>query len=254
MEPYSPWHRPPHRPGVLPGGQVWRSHKAIQLLAVGLGYIPPYLFAILSYFNGWDLGLSRLFYTFVVGTLELALVLLVLRFLCGENLSSLNLKPGRWRMDLQLGAYLLLAHFYVLIFFQCSSARLPGAPVETDAFQRAVYATIASQPLLLAFFLGPVTWVSVAGFEEISRAFFFSRVLRLWPAARKARWAAVLFSALLFGAAHLYQGPLSALANGITAVIDGLFYLMVGRLLPLIFAHGLFDSIVLVVNLVLLGG
>jgi membrane protease YdiL (CAAX protease family) len=245
MEQHSPWHRPP--------GQVWRNHKAIQILAVALGYIPPYLFAIFSYFKRWDLGLSRFFYTFVVGTLELALVLLVLRFLCGEKLSSLNLKPGRWRNDLRLGAYLLLAHFYVLIFFQCSSARLPSAPVETDVFQRAMYSTIASQPLLLAFFLGPVTWVSVAGFEEISRAFFFSRVLKLWPAS-KTRWAAVLFSALLFGAAHLYQGPLSALANGITAVIDGLFYIMVGRLLPLIFAHGLFDSIVLVVNLILLGG
>jgi len=26
-----PWHRPPHRPGVLPGGQVWRHLHLLQV-------------------------------------------------------------------------------------------------------------------------------------------------------------------------------------------------------------------------------
>jgi membrane protease YdiL (CAAX protease family) len=53
----------------------------------------------------------------------------------------------------------------------------------------------------------------------------------------------LLFSAVLFGLAHVYQGLSGAISVGVIGMILGLAYMLWGRLWPLIIAHALFDSI-----------
>ncbi len=52
------------------------------------------------------------------------------------------------------------------------------------------------------------------------------------------------FQAAAFGLIHVYQGPVQAISIGIGgAVYGGVFLLARGNLWPLIFAHGLTDTL-----------
>jgi membrane protease YdiL (CAAX protease family) len=94
------------------------------------------------------------------------------------------------------------------------------------------------------YWIVPVTWVSAAfGEEMLFRGFFFSRLLRMFPASRPAVAAAVVLQALLFGSLHLYLGWSGALVAGLLGVVLGSVYLFSGRnLWAGIILHGLIDS------------
>jgi len=100
---------------------------------------------------------------------------------------------------------------------------------------------LMENPFLLALWLGPVVWIGVAGFEEVSRAFILDRLWVAWP-GRKGRWIAVLLSVAIFSIAHFYQGIAGMISVGIMALISAVYYMRYGRIWPLIIAHALYDS------------
>jgi membrane protease YdiL (CAAX protease family) len=51
-----------------------------------------------------------------------------------------------------------------------------------------------------------------------------------------------LVSTVLFALYHLYYGAYDAAVVGITGLIFACYYVARGRLLPLILAHGLYDT------------
>jgi uncharacterized protein len=71
-----------------------------------------------------------------------------------------------------------------------------------------------------------------------------TRMWRVWP-SHAGRVLTVIGSALLFGLGHAYQGPLGIVGTGLIGLVLGWHYLKHGRMLPLIIAHGLYDSCVL---------
>ncbi|MDA0978400.1 MAG: type II CAAX endopeptidase family protein [Proteobacteria bacterium] len=97
-------------------------------------------------------------------------------------------------------------------------------------------------------FLGPVAWGSAAvGEELLARGFLLHRIEGLSNTA-----IAVILQAILFAAAHAYQGWMGVVSIFLLAIIFGIVYIRCGRhLLPLILAHGIIDSISL--TLVYLG-
>jgi membrane protease YdiL (CAAX protease family) len=56
----------------------------------------------------------------------------------------------------------------------------------------------------------------------------------------------VLVSAVLFGLAHLYQGPGGMANTAISGLILGIVYMRFGRIWPLIIAHYLHDALQIV--------
>lgn len=232
----------------------WRQHPLTLLLAVLIGIGPYYGLAFWSNFSAYMTGtftapdiqetLINLIIT-VIGFGGLIWVALVL--LNGEQLSDLNLRQGKWWKDL-LHALPLLA---VLVGSQMalmawislnSNAELPEANSE-------IALELAANWKLLLVWLLPVVWLQAGIIEEFSRTFMLSRFWKIWPSAT-GKLLALVASSLLFGLGHIYQGGLGLAGTALIGFILGGHYLIYGRVLPLIIAHGIYNTLV-IINMVL---
>jgi membrane protease YdiL (CAAX protease family) len=226
----------------------WQRHPLTELAAVAIGVLPIYLFAIWTHLTRERaLGLNELMlYPLAFGGGSVVLMLLLLRFLCGDSIGSLNLRPGRWWRDILAGILLAAALLLLLVILQYTVARwFPSEPAEPAEELQTLMEGLSRNPLLLALWLGPVVWLGVAAFEELSRVFVLSRLWKVW-ARPTGRWLALIFSAALFGLVHIYQGPVGAISNGIIGLIYGWYYMSFGRVWPMIIAHALYDSVQIV--------
>jgi membrane protease YdiL (CAAX protease family) len=232
-------------------GQVsWRNRRSTQLLAVVVGVLPVYAFALWFHLTRrGDIGSrAMLIYPMVLGGGSIILILLLLRFLCGARLRDLELKPGRFWLDFLLGVILFVVLALLAAVEQFTLARIFPSRAN-PAFARLMH-ELASSPLLLAVWLGPVVWIGVAGFEELSRVFLLNRLWKVWPGTA-AHWLVIVSSAAVFGLVHLYQGPTGVISTGIIGFIAAWFYMSFGRIWPLIISHAIYDSAWIIVGVML---
>jgi len=226
---------------------------ARHLLAVGLSVIPLFIFTIWFHLTREDPLTIRqmLVYPLVIGGGAVVYMLLLLRYLCRERPADLDLKPGRWYVDVLHGIVLTVVFAAILIAGEMTLGRWLPRPPQRDISN--LIEGLAANPLLLAVWLGPVVWIGVAGFEELSRVFLLSRLWKVWPGPA-GRWGAVVLFAALFGAVHIYQGVASVISIGIMGFVGGAYYLRFGRVWPLIIAHGLYDSITIAIGIGMIRG
>jgi membrane protease YdiL (CAAX protease family) len=93
-----------------------------------------------------------------------------------------------------------------------------------------------------------VAWTSAAfGEEMLFRGFVLTRVEALVGRTMQGAVVAVVFQAILFGAAHYKQGPTGMVSAGMVGLVYGAFYARFRTLVPLIIAHGLTDTVGLLV-------
>jgi len=222
----------------------WQAHPITQIVAVTVVYVPPYALAMWSHLSQGTITLKQLFlYPLLLGGGSVALALLVYRFICGERIASLNLKPGKWYTDILVGVLLAAIFLGLLLLQQVIQSRfLPstGGPPPEELV--TLFSGIVNDPLLLAVWLGPVVWLGVAAFEESTRVFVLNRLWTVWPQP-VARWIAMVVSAALFGVAHIYQGPAGVVAIALQGFLYALYYRRFGRVWPMIIGHALYDSV-----------
>ena len=126
-----------------------------------------------------------------------------------------------------------------------------AVPVLTSAFGEApTVARFADLPgnLPLLLKLLPAAWLIAAfGEEFFFRGFLLIGIAGVLGGSRAAWVTAVLAQAVAFGLIHAYQGPAQAISIGIGgAVYGGAFLLARRNLWPLILAHGLNDTLGLI--------
>jgi membrane protease YdiL (CAAX protease family) len=220
----------------------WQSQVWVQLLAVVLGVLTLYSgLIILQLRSELKLSIQAFFiYLAVISPLAIVIVFLLLRFLCGENPRDLNLKAGKLASDalatLILTIVIIVASVISTYFL---TEVLPESPSNTSVTN--LFSELAGNPGLLALFAGPLFLLGATS-EEVVRVFFLSRLWKVWP-ARIGKLVTVIISACLFGLIHMYQGPINASWTVIFGLIMGLYYLRFGRVVPLILAHYLTNSI-----------
>jgi membrane protease YdiL (CAAX protease family) len=223
--------------------EPWQGRPITQILAVTVVYVPPWAHAIWSHLSQKTITLKELFlYPLLLGGGSVVLALLVYRFFCGERIASLNLKRGKWYTDVLVGA--LLAAFFLGLFVlqQAIQSRwLPRTAGPPPEELMTLFNGIVNDPLLLAVWLGPVAWLGVAAFEELTRVFMLNRLWTVWPQPL-GRWLVMIVSATLFGLAHIYQGPVNAIAITLQGLLYALYYKRFGRIWPMIIGHALYDS------------
>ncbi|WP_321325677.1 type II CAAX endopeptidase family protein [uncultured Parasphingorhabdus sp.] len=101
----------------------------------------------------------------------------------------------------------------------------------------------------LAAYIGIMllVWTHGSFFEELLfRAFVIDRTSKAFGGSGKAEIGAALFSSIFFGYRHYYyQGMHGALITGAGGFAFAMLYLWFGRknIMPLIFAHGIFNSL-----------
>ncbi len=223
--------------------QPWQRHPVTQISAVIVVYLPIYVFALWSHLSGHVITLRELFlYPLLLGGGNVVLTLCLYRFICGERVASLNLKAGKWFTDVLVGILLAVVFLGLLVVQLAVQSRwLPRPAAPPPQVLITLFRGIANDPLLLAIWLGPVAWLGVATFEELSRVFMLNRLWTVWPQSI-ARWFILALSACLFGLVHIYQGPVSVVAIALQGFIYGCYYMRLGRVWPMIIGHALYDS------------
>jgi membrane protease YdiL (CAAX protease family) len=176
-----------------------------------------------------------------------AIFLIGLLMLLGERVSDLDLKPGALGNDIRAGIGLTLLILLVLFGLrqlQMLLEQLQLIPPTPDIPESnlELVGSLAGNPLLLGLFFGPVIWVQAALVEELTRVFVLTRLWKVWP-ARSARVLCVLMWSVIFGIAHIYQGAVGVVGTALIGLVLGTHYMLRGRVLPLVIAHGLYDTL-----------
>ena len=165
-------------PSATTDKQPWQSRPITQILAVIVVYVPLYAFALWSHLTQQTNTLKELFiYPLRLGGGNVVLVLLTWRFICGERITSLNLQSGKWYVDVLFGILLAIVFLGLMLLQQVIQSiwlpRTSGPPAEELI---TLFGGIVNNPLLLAIWLGPVAWLGVAAFEELTRVFMLNRL------------------------------------------------------------------------------
>jgi hypothetical protein len=177
-------------------------------------------------------------YTLIV----IAVLLLLLWFLCREKPNVLNFRPGVWKKD-PLGNIVLVGLTLSLKYIlDPTIARYFHRASDSESGIGNLVNTLAGNPWLCALFLDPVLFIGVAGSEELTRVFFISRWMKI---SSTKLWLVlgVVLSAMLFGLNHVAQGPAGVISVTLNGLIMVLWYLRFGRIFHLIVAHYLYDAI-----------
>ena len=99
-----------------------------------------------------------------------------------------------------------------------------------------VYSIVCWQILkLIILWLGALLLISVSQ-EELTRAFTLNRLWKVWGNST-GRWMAVVISALIFSLAHVFEGLTGVIWAAIYGSIMAVYYLLYGRLTPMIISH-----------------
>jgi len=222
-------------------GPIQPRSAVIQIMSVVLGLGPIYGFAIWAHLSiGRSYTVQEMItYPLVFGGATIVWIVLLLRLMCRERVKELNLKIGSFKRDLIHGL-ILFAIFFAFMFVDQATISQVLPRSQSGDFTPLLEALL-NNPLVFLLWFGPVVWIGVAVFEELTRVFLISRLLKVWPSLI-GKIVAILLASILFGVAHLYQGPAGMVSVGVLSLFAGVYYVQWGRVLPLILAHALFDS------------
>jgi membrane protease YdiL (CAAX protease family) len=229
--------------------RIWQETRWAQILTIVLGVVPAYFLPIYFNLKDGNTGLNPtavLYYTIVWGGAMSLLMVLILRLVNGERIKDLNLREGKWWKDILLGVALMVATLgsFMLIRNYINGLFPPPQGPGTDL----LFEELINNPRFFWIMTGPGLLIGAGIFEELTRILLLSR---LWKINQNTiwRWAAVLFSAVIFGLMHMYQGTAGMILTGFSGLIMAVFYLKFGRILPMIIAHYLHDAVQFIVVL-----
>lgn len=148
-----------------------------------------------------------------------------------------------WARALGLATLLVVTIFVFMAFILEPVTTKLGLEEASGASDRFEF--FLGKPLaFLGFILGVVWFGAALGEELFMRGFMLNRLADLFGRGRLGWSAALVIHAAIFGAMHAYQGLPGMIGTGFIGFIFGLFYLAGNRrLVPLILAHGIINTI-----------
>jgi len=172
------------------------------------------------------------------------IVILILNkyFLRYSFKTTFNSKDGTWYRDLLYAFILILIYFGT--FFIGNFIETAFSTTNNRASTEVIDAIreLAKSPLMMFVWFGPVLWIGVALFEELSRIFFMKCLWNVWDSPN-IQLLVIVFVSIVIGLTHLYQGPYGVVQIAFKSIISGLFFYKYRRIYPLIIAHGLYDGL-----------
>jgi membrane protease YdiL (CAAX protease family) len=225
------------------GKIMLNKSKFKNVLAILIGILPFYIFMIwyrLTHSEGFSTS-DMLIFPIVFGGINILLILILNKYLLGNTINEFNKGKGKWYLDIIIGVILTILYFILMYLEQITISHLlpKGKPPSKEVINLMV--DLAKNPILLAIWLGPVVWIGVALFEELSRTFFLNCLWRLSD-KRYFEILSIIIVSVLMGVVHLYQGIFGIISIGIQGLVIGFFYYKFKRILPLIISHAFYDS------------
>lgn len=149
---------------------------------------------------------------------------------------------SNWKIDLLATVLLTIISFG--LFYLGRITLMPLLTQNTPASQDIINAirAFSQNPLLLILWFGPVLWIGIALFEELSRIFLLKC---LWNLSENKKWVifVILFSSIMIGVVHLYQGIYGIIMISLLSIIMASYFYKFRRIGPLIISHALYDGI-----------
>ena len=179
-------------------------------------------------------------YPLLFGGLSIAVLFLLKKFFLKEKLSDFNSKPGSWFTDIGWGLVLTLIYF--ILFFVERVMLSDVLQFRSNEELLGLMLDMRESPFLMILFFGPVLWIGVALYEELIRVFILTS---LWKWSDKLSWCmlVIFFSAVIIGLTHWSQGSYGVVTIGIKSLVSGYYFYKKRRLMPLVYAHVLYDGI-----------
>jgi membrane protease YdiL (CAAX protease family) len=184
----------------------------------------------------------RIIHVFPFSSIAYAFVFVLLSLsLRRIGLSGIGLTPPKsWKKTLLLGTGVGAGFQFISLYtIEPILAQLTGNLPDLSQF-----ADLKGNVQFLLMWLS-ISWtVAAFGEEIVYRGYFMSRVTDL-IGKKAAKWAvSLLFSAVLFGLIHYYQGPSGMISTGMSGLVFGILYLATQRnLWASIIAHATYDTI-----------
>ncbi len=185
-------------------------------------------------------SIELILYPLLFGGLGIGVILLLKRFFLGNAIEDFNTTKGNLGADILWGSGLTVAYF---VLFQLERFTLSDILASTPNVELLdLMLDMREHPWMVLVWFGPVLWIGIALYEELTRAFLLNG---LWSYSKHPGWVAfaILVSAVLIGLVHWSQGPYGIVTVAIKSAVAGAFYHKVRRLLPLIVAHVLYDGV-----------
>jgi membrane protease YdiL (CAAX protease family) len=179
-------------------------------------------------------------YPLLFGGLSIVVLLFLKKYFLKEDLTDFNSKKATWYNDIAWGLILTVIYFALFFIERLTLSNVLRSISNMELL--GLMLDMRENPMLLLLFFGPVLWIGVALYEELIRVFILTT---LWKWSKKLSWIAmvILFSALIIGLAHWSQGPYGIVTIGIKSIVSGLYYYKKRRLMPLVYAHVLYDGL-----------
>jgi membrane protease YdiL (CAAX protease family) len=121
-----------------------------------------------------------------------------------------------------------------------------GLALYLTAFHLGISLNVVPESLPAVWWRIPVLILSAAHDGILEEILVVGYLLRRLDQLGWAPWKAIVFSAVLRGSYHLYQGFGAFVGNAAMGVIFGILYRRWGRVTPLIIAHTLIDAVAFV--------
>jgi membrane protease YdiL (CAAX protease family) len=155
------------------------------------------------------------------------------------NVKNLNIKRRTIGSDILFG---IMLGVVLLIVTALINPVISKYFVRVQVVEFGILAEgLKSNVIYLLLWFGPVLWIGVAAFEEITRVILLERLWKL-SENKVFKSALIIFTSVFFGYMHAYQGMAGVVSVAILSIVSGYFYMINGRVVPLIIAHGLFDA------------
>lgn len=182
------------------------------------------------------------FWLLLTNAVFISMIVLLNKQAAGWSWSELGLgRPDNWWRPILVAAAVFLAVVLISVFVK------PYVEDFTSP-QNIDHLMVIQQNLPLLIIALIMVWITAAFLREIIfRAFLINVVDILLGRNRWSPWAAVVISSLIFGLMHAWQGLGGIILTGLIGLVFGTAYLLnKRRVWPLIFVHGLLDTISLV--------
>jgi membrane protease YdiL (CAAX protease family) len=181
-----------------------------------------------------DLAFQMYRLVFLVVPALLALHLLNRTLGVGGTRNVLGLNTQRWRFDLGTGAAL------------AAIIGIPGLLLYLGAREIGLNANLAAATIGSVWWSGPTLFLLAAGNAVLEETVVVGYLMVRLREIGLSTPVIVASSALLRGSYHLYQGFGGFAGNAAMGVVFALFFLRFRRIVPLIIAHTLLDTVAFV--------
>ncbi len=179
-------------------------------------------------------------YPLAFGGGSIIVIYLLKKYFLKESLLDFNEGSVPWYNDVGWGLLLTLGYF--ILFFLERMTLMDLLPFNSNMELLNLMLDMRERPILLFLWFGPVLWIGVALYEELVRVFLLTS---LWKFSSDMFWTyfVILLCSLILGFAHWSQGPYGIVTITIKSLLGGFYFYKKRRLMPLIYAHVLYDGL-----------